>query len=294
MEIDNNPGSPFQGSIYISLTDFSSSSSSQITVSHSRDGGATFQTVKVGSTEVIPAVNQFSDLAVGKDGTVYLSYIDCPGTGTTGDCGGTSTKIKFSKSTDGGVRWSTPTTATTVTFAPDSCGAYYGCIPNTFERVSDIPVIAVDNSSGSSSGRLVIAFYNYTGTFMNVRVVTSSNGGTTWSAQRSVTPASDTKDQFFPWVNISPSGLIAVTFLDRRNDPSNLKYQAFVAISKDGNTFRNLKLASVASNPNNDGFGGGFMGDYTGNVWNGKTILTSWMDTRSGVSQDEVGGLTLP
>jgi hypothetical protein len=32
----------------------------------------------------------------------------------------------------------------------------------------------------------------------------------------------------------------------------------------------------------------------TGNVWNGKTLLTSWMDTRSGVSQDEVGGVAIP
>ena len=293
MEIDNNAGSPFQGSIYISLTDFSSSSSSQITVSHSTDGGATFKTVKVGTAEVIPAVNQFTDLAVGKDGTVYLSFIDCPGTGTTGDCGGTSTKIMFSKSTDGGNTWSTPTVATTTTLAPDSCGAYYGCLPNTFERVSDIPAIAVDNSSGASSGKLYIAFYNWTGTFMSVRVISSADGGTTWGAQRAVSP-SVTHDQFFPWINVSSNGLIGVTFLDRRNDPSNLKYQAFVAISKDGSTFRNIKLATVSSNPNNDGFGGGFMGDYTGNVWIGKSILASWMDTRSGVSQDEVGGLTLP
>jgi len=294
MEIDNNAASPFRGSIYISLTDFSSSNASQITVSHSTDGGATFQTVKVGSSENIPAVVQFSDLAIGKDGTVYLSYIDCPGTGPTGDCGGTSTKIMFSKSTDGGSTWSTPVVATTTNLAPDSCGAYYGCIPNTFERVSDIPVIAVDNSSGGSSGRLYVAFYNYTGTFMSVRTISSSDGGATWSAQHPVSAASVTHDQFFPWVNVSSAGVIGVTFLDRRADAANLKYQAFVAISKDGVTYKNLRLASAPSNPNNDGFGGSFMGDYTGNVWNGKSLLASWMDTRSGVSQDEVGGLTLP
>jgi len=294
MEIDNGPSSPFKGTIYISLTDFSSTSSSQITVSHSTDGGATFTTVKVGTPETVPAVNQFTDLAVGKDGTVYLSYIDCPGTGSTGDCGGTSTKIMFSKSTDGGNTWTTPVVATTTNLAPDSCGAYYGCIPNTSERVSDIPVIAVDNSAGTSAGRLYIAFYNWTGTFMSVRLVASGNGGTTWSAQHPVAPASDTHDQFFPWVNVSSGGLIGVTFLDRRNDPNNLNYQAFAALSKNGSTFFSAKLASAASNPNNDGFGGGFMGDYTGNVWNGKSLLASWMDTRSGVAQDEVGGFVIP
>jgi hypothetical protein len=293
MEIDTNSASAFAGSIYISVTDFSASGNSQITVSHSTDGGATFKTVKVGSQAVSPAVNQFSDLAIAKDGTVYVAYINCPGTGSTGDCGGTSTKILVSKSADGGNTWSTPVTATTVTLAPDSCGAYYGCIPNTFERVSNIPVIAVDNSAGATSGKVYVAFYTYTGSFMSVRVVSSTNGGTTWSAQVPVAPPSDTKDQFFPWINVNSSGIVGVTFLDRRNDPNNVNYTAFVALSKNGTSYLNKAIATTASNPNNDGFGGGFMGDYTGNTWNGGSLLASWMDTRSGVSQDEVGGIRI-
>jgi hypothetical protein len=290
MEIDNNPSSPFVGSIYISLTDFSSSSNSQITVSHSTDGGATFKTVKVGTQAVIPAVNTFTDLAIGKDGTVYVSYINCPGTGPTGDCGGTNTKVLVSKSTDGGNTWSTPVTAARVTLAPDSCGAYYGCVPNTFERVSNIPVIAVDNSSGASAGKVYIGLYTWTGVFMSVRVVSSIDGGVTWSSQVPVAPATDTHDQFFPWLNVNSGGIVGVTFLDRRNDPNNVNYTAFAALSKNGTTWVNKAIATKASNPNNDGFGGGFMGDYTGNVWNGGSLLASWMDTRTGVSQDEVGG----
>lgn len=293
MEIDNNSSSPFVGSIYISLTDFSSLSNSQITVSHSTDGGTTFTTVKVGSQASIPAVNTFTDLAVGKDGTVYVSYINCPGTGSTGDCGGTKSNILVSKSTDGGNTWSTPVVATQVTLAPDSCGAYYGCVPNTSERVSDIPVIAVDNSAGTSAGKLYIGFYTWTGAFMSVRVISSVDGGATWSAQVPVAPATDTHDQFFPWLNVSSFGTVGVSFLDRRNDPSNLSYRAYVALSKNGTTWVNRGIASASSNPNNDGFFGTFMGDYTGNAWNGTSLLASWMDTRSGTSQDEVGGFKL-
>ena len=98
-----------------------------------------------------------------------------------------------------------------------------------------------------------------------------------------------------PWLNVSSRGLVGVTFLDRRGDPNNLKYLAFAGISKDGGlTFINKSIAAVQSDPNNDGFGGGFMGDYTGNTWIKNSLYASWMDTRSGVSQDEVGGLTLP
>jgi len=93
---------------------------------------------------------------------------------------------------------------------------------------------------------------------------------------------------------VSSGGLVGVSWLDRRNDPANLSYEAFAAISSDGGaTFPNLQIASVASNPNNDGFGGTFMGDYTGNVWNstGTTLYASWMDSRNRVNmQDEVGG----
>jgi hypothetical protein len=45
----------------------------------------------------------------------------------------------------------------------------------------------------------------------------------------------------------------------------------------------NAKLSEVASNPNNDGFGGGFMGNYTGNLWVGNTLVMSYMDMTSGV-----------
>ena len=46
------------------------------------------------------------------------------------------------------------------------------------------------------------------------------------------------------------------------------------------------------SNPNNDGFGGAFMGDYTGNIWTGTTLHASYMDTRTNVCQDEGTGVT--
>jgi hypothetical protein len=46
----------------------------------------------------------------------------------------------------------------------------------------------------------------------------------------------------------------------------------------------------MSSNPFNDGFGGSFMGDYTGNIWSETTLFASWTDTRSGIAQDEVGG----
>ncbi len=181
----------------------------------------------------------------------------------------------------------------TVNLTPDSCGGFYGCVPNTGERLSNIPVIGSDNSTGKHAGDLYVENYNYTSGFAHVQVAVSTNGGTTWGTPVNVAPSSDKHDQFFGWLDVSSTGQIGVTWLDRRNDPSNLSYEAFGAVAGgvNGLVKHNVQLAKNPSNPNNDGFGGGFMGDYTGNAWAGKKLYASWMDTSNGTnSQDEVGG----
>ncbi|MEO6989958.1 MAG: hypothetical protein ABI346_01785, partial [Candidatus Baltobacteraceae bacterium] len=107
---------------------------------------------------------------------------------------------------------------------------------------------------------------------------------------------SDTHDQFFPWLSVSTFGAVGVTWMDRRNDPSNFSYQEFGAASLDGgSTYPNVQLASGLSNPNNDGFGDGFIGDYTGNAWSVGKLYASWTDTSTGPpSSDFVGGLRVP
>jgi len=292
LQIDTTASSPHANCLYVSNTQFNSSGSqSQISVSHSCDHGATWKTVTVDPVQS-SVIDQFSDLAIGKDGSVYVSWQRCPPTGPTGDCGGTTASMMISKSTDGGATWSTPVTMVTTNLAPDTCGAYYGCLPNTSERVSNIPSIGIDNSSGKNAGHLYVVYYNWTGTQMKVLVAHSTNG-TTWSAGVPVAPASVTHDQFFPWLSVAANGEVAVTWLDRRNDPANLKYDVYATGSTNGGTgfLGDIKLTSVMSNPLDDGFGGAFMGDYTGNTIAGSSLYASWMDMRNGsFSQDYVGG----
>ena len=126
-----------------------------------------------------------------------------------------------------------------------------------------------------------------------MQVAVSTNGGTTWGTPVNVAPSSDKHDQFFGWLSVSNTGQVGVTWMDRRNDPSNLSYEEFGAVAGgvNGLVKHNVQLAKNPSNPNNDGFGGGFMGDYTGNAWAGKKLYASWMDTSNGTNcQDEVGG----
>jgi len=244
---------------------------------------------KVVDTEQLnPNGDHFSDLAIAKNGTVYVSWMRCTGNGPSGNCGGTRATFWVSKSADGG-----NTKIGSANLVPSNCScAFFGSLPNTHVPVSNIPVIDVDNSTGSFAGHLYVVNYNWTGTYMKVQVTTSTDGGTTWDTPKGV-GSSNNHDQFFPWLTVSKTGTVGVTWLDRRNDPGNVSYQAYAALSTNGGTSfgTNHKLATASSNPNNDGFGGSNMGDYTGNIWAGNTLYASWMDTRNGTNcQDEVGG----
>jgi hypothetical protein len=94
---------------------------------------------------------------------------------------------------------------------------------------------------------------------------------------------------------VSQDGIIGVSWLDRRNDPSNISYQAFAAFSSDGGVSfsKNYQLTTAFSNPNNNGYANQeWMGDYTGNTWAGSTFHVAWMDTSNGIdTQDVVGGI---
>jgi hypothetical protein len=198
----------------------------------------------------------------------------------------------FSKSTDGGNTWSTESNVGTITLAPDACFCgFYGSLPNTNERVSNLPSNGAIGSG--STAKVYVAAYNWTGTRMQVEVFRSNTGGASWGTPVIVNPTVTNGDEFFQWLNVNSAGTIGVTWLDRRNDTANLSYQPFFAFSKNsgGNFSNGHALSAKKSNPNNDGFGGTFMGDYTGNAWTGLTLYQSYMDTTTNTSQDFVTGV---
>jgi hypothetical protein len=288
-EVDHSATSPFKDRIYTSITQFDSASNSAISVSYSSDGGNTFTTKQVDTKQIFPnSVDQFSDLTVAKDGTVYVTWIRCPWqTGPTGDCGGTTAKLLMSKSTNGGVSWSPEKQMTTAKLAPDTGGCGYGCFPGTFERLSDIPVIDVDDSTGA----LWVGYYNYTGTNTRGMLTSSTDGGTTWSTP---IPFASSGNQGWMWTSTNDAGAVAVTYM---NSAQTGQYtENFTGTANNGTTFLNKQLSSVTLSFANDGFGGGFIGDYTGNIFTGSHRLhASWMDTRSGNhSNDMTGGISFP
>jgi hypothetical protein len=287
--VDTNAGSPRVNSVYVSGVMWShQGSQNQVMVSHSTDGGVTWTQAAAEQVQY-PAGDDFTRMAVGKDGTVFLTWMRCPGTGPDKSCSDYTGHMMFSKSTDGGNTWSPPRLMTKATFPPNDE------LPNTGQRVYIYPAIGVDNSNGTHTGNLYVVLNTWTGTYLRVQVIRSADGGSTWSKPVPVAPASDTHDQFFPSLSVSPTGKVGVIWLDRRNDPANIDYQAFAAISTDGGrSFPNTQLTQAFSNPDTNGSGFNWMGDYTGNTGAGADFLAAWMDSSNGIDMQEVvGGIRL-
>jgi hypothetical protein len=166
-------------------------------------------------------------------------------------------------------------------------------IPNTETGAPDTPAVGVDNSNGPHAGNLYVVMYNWTGTFMQVVVARSTDGGSTWSKPIPVAPGI-THDQFLPWIAVSPTGMVGVSWLDRRNDPADVNFQAFAGISSDGGlSFEpNVQLTSEFSNPN---VGIGPFSSFDGCTWNGSNyFLAAWMQLNTGRdTQINVGGIRL-
>jgi len=270
-------------------------STNQVFVSHSSDGGNSWKPVAVEPIQHFPASDLYTNMTVAKNGTVYVTWEHCNASGPSAGCKNAQASMLFSKSTDGGNTWSAAALMTTVTNNCSYCTDSF--LPNTATKVGvyNYPVIGADNGVGPYAGNLYVAMYSWTGAYLRVQVIRSTNYGNTWSQPVPVVPPSDTHDQFMPWLSVSSSsGSVGVSWLDRRNDPANVNYQAFAAISRDGGlSFQpNVQLTQAFSNPAING--NDWMGDYSGNTWVGSNFVAAWMDSSNGLSmQDVVGGIKL-
>ena len=82
-------------------------------------------------------------MAVGKDGTVYITWMHCRGkNGGDGSALCPTVHFMLSKSIDGGNTWSAPQRIATVKMP------HFWLLPITKERVYNYPAIVVDNSDG--------------------------------------------------------------------------------------------------------------------------------------------------
>lgn len=285
LEADAGADSPYQGRLYASFTD-DGMSKVVIRVGRSEDGLA-WRTVDATPTAAGDERLDFSDLAIGRDGSLYLSYLSCIGAGH--DCHGRPAELRLVRSTDGGQTWTTPTTLASTKLPPGEVAHRlwydYGALPGTTEFVSFTPVIAVDASSGPHQDRLYTVMTTYADKHLQVLLSTSDDRGASWSTPRPVATGPHSADQFMPWISVSRQGDVAVSWMDQRKHPQQTGYQPMVAFSTDGGA--SFSAPAVLQGWTSDPAVLGDLDSIASHAWAGKRLKTAF------VGPDAAGATTL-
>ncbi len=114
----------------------------------------------------------------------------------------------------------------------------------------------------------------------------SSNGGRSYSRPVRVNqdPGNGDADQFQPWLAVTPSGQVNVSYFDRRNDPANYYIDTWLSRSEDGGrTFTDSRVSQRNWDPAVNAptsVSGKFIGDYQGLVADDEVAIPFWNDTQ--------------
>ncbi len=287
--VDTNPGSPFLNSVYIVWTRFHFNSAdnyleSPIFFSASRDGGRTWSApMEISGTNASACTfsgtplpydgrckeDQFGSPVVGPDGTLFVAFEN----GQAVNDGNFRSQYLVVKSSNGGDTWSVPVRASDIIH--DGASDYpinvvgRQTLSNSQFRVNSAGNLCIDPMRGTlfvvwSDNRNGTAADTNTDVFM----VSSSNGGATWSQPRDIARLGD---QFYPWGAVGPDGTLNVSFMDRSYDPANSQYGITLARAPVHGSITLQRVDTGLSDPNHARWfssrtGGKttFLGDYTG------------------------------
>src|SRR5438132_4516467 len=210
---DNNPSSPFFGSLYISWNDFNVGNAN-IFVIRSTDGGTTWSSPVMVSTQPTFVRNTQITGDLGGNGTIYIAGMDEGGGGFPHN----DNNLIF-KSTDGGATWCNTYTGTP--FPGPGVGAvgYFAVMftdfggywrhegwgePAAFNNI--VHLVYAQHGTGSDAG--------------DVYYIRSTDGGVTFGAPLKLNTDATTRPQWQPNLSVSPAGTLFATWYDARESAS--------------------------------------------------------------------------
>lgn len=212
---------------------------------------------------------------VGPQGELYVTYWDF------------GTEVLLQRSFDGGQTFGP---AIVVATRMDTWGIDATRVPGE-ARVASLNAMAVD----PRDGQLFLVYPDTTsvepnGSDLDLYFTRSEDQGLSWG-----TPAvivDDTTalpgDQFFPWLEIDRTGRLHLLFFDTSavpqddDDPFALVDAVYASSEDDGQTWTRAVLTATPFSTEDDGFGGGFIGDYLGMSTAAGRTLPLYPDTRNG------------
>lgn len=277
--VDVSTESPYAGRVYVAFTDFDPNLSiaSPILCSWSVDNGASFSPPQNISSGVGSLFAQGVNLATGPNGELYAAwsgYDDWPPP--------VQTRIGFNKSTDGGDTWFGARSLRTIN---DIRGLLHKGSQSI--RVNSFPSLAVDLSNGERRGWIYLVYAERQLT-RSIYLITSSDGGETWSEPKEVPHDYSINDRWFPWATVDPTtGFLYVVYYDSRNFSNNDSAQVYLSFSIDGGeTFEDILVSDQPFLPKSiPGLALGYMGDYIGVTALNGIVWPCWNDDRTGIYQ---------
>ncbi|HEX8169412.1 MAG TPA: sialidase family protein [Thermoanaerobaculia bacterium] len=253
----DNSGGPNDGTLYLAwirANGYSDSTTSEMLLTRSRDGGATWSEPR--SFGRVGAAY----LAVGPNGEVYFSHTGGPG-------------YVMERSRDGG--------ATFEALAPPArLSLPAGNLPNSRTSTNVLQQFAVDLSPTATRGNLYFVFPGdgaTRGAFpASVQLTRSEDGGKTWSAPvRLSAPPELKRDALLPTVAVdSMTGEVIAAWIDRRDDANNVRARLYATRSRDGG--RTWQTAKPFSSPFS--IDANFLGHYNGVAIQNTTRIASFSD----------------
>jgi hypothetical protein len=208
-------------------------------IAASFDGAATW-TPPATLAEVGSPLHQFAMPAIGPDGTVYVVWNNFGAAGLVPLPGGlpvgnpTDSQVMFTKNVPG-----TPGFLPATPIAPIHNIA--SPVKDTEVRAESMPILAVA-PDGPNAGHLYIVWADENEGQDDILFITSSDGGSTWSAPTKVNQDATQADQFMAWVTTDEEGGVDVLFMDRAYD-ANGELDATIARSTDeGQTWKQVRV----------------------------------------------------
>jgi hypothetical protein len=269
---DNNPNSPFAGSLYTGWVEWQIDKSVML-FSRSTDAGKSWSPASQVSTHPgLPrddngSLGGFVE-AVAPDGAIYAIWHD-------------GNRITFTESHDGGKSFSHPRPVI------ETGPPYFSEVPGV-SRVEGFAQIGIDASSGKKGGNIYITWSDYRNGDVDVFLSSSSDYGRNWSAPTRVNndPIHNGKDQFYQWMAVDPTaGAVYVLFYDRRDDPKNRNMRMTLARSTNsGRTFMNYTWTDTAFEGRH-----AFLGDYTWVAAYGNRVYGVWTEAEPQSRQAKPG-----
>jgi hypothetical protein len=283
--VDNSPGSPHRGRVYLAWTRVARNVVFSIVLSHSDNGGRTWsKPVKVVEGRVLT----YASVAVGPKGAVYVAWDDVDEFG-----------IWMARSTNGGKTFlGHRKVASFVAVTIPHCGSGIVIPAQPRTCVNSNPVVSVDTSRGPYSGRVYVSYARTEFRGRQAAHIAVFNPQLRRIAPhpdtregRPVAPASAARgaDQFWPQSAVDASnGTVWMCFYDTLGDPQNKRAFYSCTISRNGGrTWRRaVRAASVPSDETVPGALGHY--GYHQGVAAGRGVAHPiWTDTRELVDLSE-------